>query len=72
MSGEQRRDRSDSILLTGADEANGFSIVADNHHNITLLRWGKPLAWFSVAATGEVLKGFLELMKDCEKCENGQ
>ena len=67
MSGKQEVDRGDS-LLTNEDRANGFSIVADDHHNITLLQWGKLVAWFSAAVTTEeVLRGFLELMKHCER-----
>jgi len=53
-------DRSDFELLTSEDEGDGLSIMADNRHNITLLRWSKPFAWFSGAVTREVLKGFLE------------
>ena len=66
MSGKQEVDRGDS-LLTNEDRANGFSIVADDHHNITLLQWGKPVAWFSSAVPGEVLRQFLELIKVCER-----
>ena len=53
--------------LTTEDRANGFSIVADDRHNITLLKWGKPVAWFSPAMPREVLREFLELIKDCER-----
>ncbi len=66
MNGEQEVDRDDSLLLTSEDRANGFSIEADESHNITLLKWGKPVAWFSVIVTGEVLRGFLKLVKDSE------
>jgi len=61
MADEREVDRGDSLLLTNEDRANGFSIVTDDHHNTTLLKQGKPVAWFSAAVTGEVLKGFLEL-----------
>jgi len=67
MADEREVDRGDSLLLTNEDRGGGFSIRADNHHNITLSKWSKPLAWFSVAVTREVLKGFLELVKYCEK-----
>ena len=60
-----------SSLLTDDDRANGFSIRANDDHNITLLKWSKPVAWFSAAISGEVLKGFLELMKDCERSAKG-
>jgi len=72
MGGERHIGKSDFELLASEDEADGLSIMADNHHSITLLGWSKPLAWFSVAVTGEVLKGFLELVKYCEKRENRQ
>jgi hypothetical protein len=72
MGREQHIGKSDFEFLTSEDEAGGLSLIADNHHNITLVRWSKPLAWFSVAVTGEMLKGFVELVKYCEKGENRQ
>ena len=33
------------LLLSSEDKGNGFSIVADNRHNITLSKWSKPVAW---------------------------
>jgi hypothetical protein len=56
-------DRDDCTLLTSEEKADGFSIHADNRQNITLLRWGKPVAWFSARITREVLIGFLGLIK---------
>ncbi len=66
MSSEQEGDKGESLLLTSEDRANGFSVVTDNRHNITLLKWSKQVAWFSTAVTGEVVREFLELVKDCE------
>lgn len=60
-----------SSLLTDDDRANGFSIVTDDRHNTTLLKQGKPVAWFSAAVNGEVLRGFLGLVKDCERSAKG-
>ncbi len=71
MSGEREVDRGDSLRLTSEDRANGFSIVADARHNTTLLKQGKPIAWFSEAVTEEVLREFLELMKDRERSAKG-
>lgn len=71
MSGEQEIDRGDSLLLTQEDGANGFSIEADEPHKIMLLKWGKPIAWFSAAVTREVLREFLKLVKDCERSATG-
>ena len=65
MSGEL--DKDDFLLLSSKDRANGLSIVADDRHNITLFKWGKPTAWFSSAVTGELLREFVELVKDREK-----
>jgi len=67
MNGEKEVDRGDSFVLTSEDRANGFSIVADDHNNITLLRWRKPVAWFSAAVTRKVVREFLELIKGCER-----
>ncbi len=67
MSGGKEVDRGDPFVLTSEDRANGFSVVADDCHNITLLKWGEPAAWFSAAVTREVVKEFLELIKDCER-----
>jgi len=58
-------------LLTDDDRANGFSIRANDDHNITLLKWSKPVAWFSAAISEEVKKEFLELIKDCERSVKG-
>lgn len=60
-----------SLLLTSKGRVDGFSIMTDGRHNITLLKRGKQVAWFSPAVTGEVLREFLALVKDCERsaCE---
>ena len=55
-------------LLTSEDRANGFS-VTDSHYNITLLKWSKPVAWFSVALSEETLRAFIEVVKDYERNE---
>ena len=53
------------------DKAGGFSVVTDDGSNTTLLKWGKPVAWFSAAVSGEVLRVFLELIKECERSAKG-
>ncbi len=65
MSGEKEVDIGDSFVLASEDRDNGFSIVADDHNNITLLKWRKPVAWFSATVTRKVVREFLELIKDC-------
>jgi len=52
-----------SLILTSADRAGGYSIVADERHNISLLRWSKPVAWFSAMLSQETKRAFLELIK---------
>ena len=49
------------------DRANGFSIVGDDGCNMTLLKWGKPVARFSAVVPREVLRQFFELIKVCER-----
>ena len=63
MSGKQEVDSGNSLLLTSKDRVEGFSIVADGRHNISLLRWSEPIAWFSTAMNGETLRAFLDLIK---------
>ncbi len=71
MSDKRKGDRDDSLLLTSEDRANGFSIVAENRHNITLLKQGKQVAWFSAAVSRKVLKEFVQLVKYCERNAKG-
>jgi len=59
-----------NALLTSEDRANGFSIVTDESNNITLLKWSKPIAWFSAVVTEEVVVAFLKLIKDSERSDN--
>jgi len=72
VNGEQGLDKSDSLLLTSQDRANGFSVVRDDHHNTTLLKWGRPMAWFAATVTEEVVVAFLKLIKDYERSDNKQ
>ena len=58
---------SEQELLTNEDRANGFAMVVDDRHNITLSKWGKPFVWFSAAVCGEVMRALLELMRSREK-----
>ena len=61
-----------SLLLVSEGRANGFSIVADDRRNTTLLKWDKPVAWFSAAVSEETLGGLLELVKACERSAKGE
>ena len=71
MSGKREVNRGNSLLLTSKDGVDGFSIVADDHRNTTLLKWDKPVAWFSAAVTEETVRMFLELVKACERSAKG-
>ena len=64
-------DRGNSLLLTSKDRVDGFSIMTDGRRNTTLLRWGKLVARFSAAVTGETVRAFLELVKACERSAKG-
>lgn len=72
MNGEQGFDKSDSLLLTNQAIANGFSVARDDCHNITVLRWGRPMAWFAATVTEEVIVAFLKCCKDYESSDNKQ
>ncbi len=61
-----------SLLLSSEDRANGFSVVCDNCHNIALLKWSKPVAWFSAMVTEETLREFLELVKILRERRKGE
>jgi len=51
------------LSLTSEDRASGFSITVDERHNISLLRWNKPVAWFSAMLSEETIRAFVELIK---------
>ena len=38
------RGKGNPLSLSSKDRADGFSVVTDDGNNITLLRWGKPIA----------------------------
>lgn len=67
MDPEQELEKGNSLLLSSEDGANGFSVAIDNQDNITLLRWDKEIAWFSVALSKETVKQFVELVKYYER-----
>lgn len=72
MSGEQEIDRANSLLLMSEDRANGFSMMTDESHNVTLLKRGRPMAWFAATVTEEVIMAFLKLIRDSEQSDNKQ
>lgn len=72
ISSEHELHRDDSFLLTSEDRADGFSVVRDESHNITLLKQDTPIAWFASTETEEVIVAFLKLIKDSEQSDNKQ
>ena len=52
-----------SLPLTNEGRASGFSIVADDCRNTTLLKRGKQVAWFSAMVNEETLSAFVKLIK---------
>ncbi len=58
---------SEQEFLTTADRANGFSIITDDHRNMTLLKWGKKVAFFSAIVPVKEVRASIELIKFCEK-----
>ena len=52
-------------FLPNKDRMAGFSTTADSRNNVTLLQWGRPVAWFSVMVDEETIKAFVELIKAC-------
>ncbi|MDD5038296.1 MAG: response regulator [Dehalococcoidales bacterium] len=65
---QRSKDRS---YLSDQDIEAGFSITLDDQGNITLLKLGDEVAWFSAAlATEEVMNVFIRLIKECG-CEGG-
>ena len=63
MNDKKEFDIDTPFVLSNADKGNGFSIITDDRHNIILLEWNNPVAWFSAIVTKEVIREFVELMK---------
>jgi len=53
-------------FLPSEDRMAGFSTTADSRNNVTLLKWGKPVAWFSTMLDEETVETFAEVIKACE------
>ena len=60
------RGKGNPLSLSIKDRTDGFSVMTDDGNNITLLRWSKPIAWFSAALSEEAVKVFIRLIKACE------
>ncbi len=53
-------------FLSSEDRTGGFSTTADSRNSVALLKWGKPVAWFSAMLDEKTVKVFVELVKTCE------
>jgi CheY-like chemotaxis protein len=53
-------------FLSPQDIEDGFSIATDDRKNITLLKQGNQVAWFSAAVSEEAVKVFIRLIRACE------
>jgi len=67
MDTEQRGDRESSEILTSQERANGFSMQLSEDRDITLLKQGRSVAWFSAAVSAEAVKAIVSLIASCEK-----
>ena len=67
MDTEQYADGRESELLTSQERGNGFSVQLGDARNITLLKWGKPVAWFSAAVSTKTVRAMVRLIIYCEE-----
>lgn len=68
MDTEQHGDRKESELLMSQNRASGFSVQSNDGRNITLLKEGKPVAWFSAAVSVETVSAMVRLIESREEC----
>lgn len=50
-------------FLSSEDTMAGFSTATDSRNSVSLLQWGKPVAWFSAMLDEKTVKAFVELIK---------
>jgi hypothetical protein len=53
-------------ILTDEDRAKGYSI-ASHSGSVMLLKWKKPIAWFSAAISAETMRAVVELIRSYEE-----
>jgi len=58
----QERVKIDSSLLSEEERNEGFSIVTDASDNVTLLKQGNQIAWFSRKADKETVQSLIKLI----------
>lgn len=69
--GGKIRIKRKTLLLSDKDRAIGFCIMTDKRDNITLLKRGRRIAWFSASLNKEMVKAVVTLVKEFER-ETGE
>jgi len=59
-------------LLSEGERAEGYSISIDALNNITLLKEGKVIAWFSRLSDIDITQSLIKLIMAAEKLRKGQ
>lgn len=67
MNARQNSDREESEVLMSQGKTNGFSVQLSEGRDITLLKQGRSVAWFSAAVSAEMVKAIASLIASCEK-----
>ena len=65
--GGKTRIKRKTLLLSDKDRAIGFCIMTDKSDNITLLKRGRRVAWFSASLNKEMVKAVVTLVKEYER-----
>jgi hypothetical protein len=58
-------------ILADEDRAKGYSI-ASHDGSVMLLKWKKPIAWFSAAVSVETMRAMVKLIRACEETDRAQ
>ncbi len=58
----KEREKIDSLFLSEEERAEGYLIATDAENNITLLKWGKRIAWFSNKAETSTVRSLIRLV----------
>lgn len=66
---QEQNDRNFSFL-SEKDRAEGYSISIDTLNNITLLKEGKEMAWFSTLSDMDITYELIKLIKADEDYKN--
>jgi hypothetical protein len=61
----QEKETKVMSFLSQRDLENGFSLIVDANDNITLLKRGSELAWYSRKADKDTVQSLIKLMIKC-------